>query len=96
MECLRELEQHCDVANYARTCLYLMSCSAYLPEPEDALCLEVAHAIYIKARASQSSSLPVPHSESDVWVRRQKTALERGTDPKFARRACSSRHGLSG
>jgi hypothetical protein len=27
---------------------YLMSCSAYLPEPEDALCIEVAHAIYTK------------------------------------------------
>jgi 26S proteasome regulatory subunit N1 len=32
---LGQLEQHVDDKNYARTCLYLVSCCTYLPEPED-------------------------------------------------------------
>lgn len=32
---LDQLEQHVDDKNFGRTCLYLVSCCAYLPEPED-------------------------------------------------------------
>ena len=35
-------------ANYSRTCLYLFSCANYLPEPEDAIVLKTAHAIFMK------------------------------------------------
>ena len=30
------------------TCLYLVSCCAYLPEPDDAAVLAVAHSIYTR------------------------------------------------
>lgn len=42
------LLQHCDAGNFARTCLYLVSCASFLPEPEDAGALKLAHAIYVK------------------------------------------------
>mmetsp|Transcript_8940 Transcript_8940/g.29445 ORF Transcript_8940/g.29445 Transcript_8940/m.29445 type:complete len:913 (-) Transcript_8940:65-2803(-) len=35
-------------SNYSRTCLYLFSCSNYLPEPEDAIVLKTAHSIFMK------------------------------------------------
>ena len=44
------LEQHVDVANYARTCLYLVSTCAYLPEADDRAVLHAAFSIYKKAR----------------------------------------------
>ncbi|GFH09753.1 26S proteasome non-ATPase regulatory subunit 2 homolog [Haematococcus lacustris] len=42
------LPQWADEKNYARTCLYLVSCCHYLPEPDDMTVLEVAHIIYSK------------------------------------------------
>mmetsp|Transcript_43009 Transcript_43009/g.71701 ORF Transcript_43009/g.71701 Transcript_43009/m.71701 type:complete len:897 (+) Transcript_43009:349-3039(+) len=50
VELMSELPAHCDTNNYARTCLYLLSCASYLPEPEDSLCLEVAHQIYMQVK----------------------------------------------
>eukprot|EP00882_Tetradesmus_deserticola_P007472 GHRQ01007871.1.p1 GENE.GHRQ01007871.1~~GHRQ01007871.1.p1 ORF type:complete len:541 (+),score=254.60 GHRQ01007871.1:724-2346(+) len=44
---LGQLEQHVDDKNYARTCLYLVSCCAYLPEPEDTQVLQLAHRVYM-------------------------------------------------
>lgn len=35
VEQLQQLEAHVDDRNYARTCLYLVSCCTYLPGPED-------------------------------------------------------------
>jgi hypothetical protein len=32
---LDQLEQYVDDKNYGRTCLYLVSCCTYLPEPDD-------------------------------------------------------------
>ena len=48
VERLEILSDHVTEANYARTCLYLFSCSSYLPEPEDSEVLKVAHAIFMK------------------------------------------------
>ncbi|KAK3247512.1 hypothetical protein CYMTET_42990 [Cymbomonas tetramitiformis] len=48
VEMLGELSQHVVANNHARTCLYLVSCSSYLPEPEDLQVLEVAHEIFMK------------------------------------------------
>ena len=48
VERLDDLVQHVDDKNFARTCLYLVSCCSYLPEPDDQKVLEVAHAIYSK------------------------------------------------
>jgi 26S proteasome regulatory subunit N1 len=48
VERLDLLAQHVDEKNYGRTCLYLVSCCHYLPEPEDTAVLECAHAIYLK------------------------------------------------
>lgn len=48
VERLDMLEALCDDKNYGRTCLYLVSCCSYLPEPDDAAVLKVAHAIYTK------------------------------------------------
>lgn len=42
------LEQYVDDKNYGRTCLYLVSCCNYLPEPDDAAVLDAAHRIYMK------------------------------------------------
>lgn len=39
-----------DDKNYARTCLYLLGCHAYLPEPDDAAVVRTAFNIYSKAR----------------------------------------------
>jgi len=35
VERLDLLEALCDDKNYGRTCLYLVSCCSYLPEPDD-------------------------------------------------------------
>lgn len=48
VEALELLAPHVDDKNYARTCLYLTSCSAYLPEPEDADVLRLAMELYLK------------------------------------------------
>lgn len=42
------LEQYVDADNFRRTCLYLTSTSAYLPEPDDKAVLYTAFSIYIK------------------------------------------------
>ena len=42
------LEQYVDKDNYRRTCLYLTSTSAYLPEPDDTTVLHTAFSIYMK------------------------------------------------
>ena len=42
------LEQYIDEENYRRTCLYLTSTSAYLPEPDDKTVLHTAYSIYMK------------------------------------------------
>ncbi len=39
---------HTDDKNYSRTCMYLVSCCHYLPEPDDTTVLEVAHQVYSK------------------------------------------------
>jgi 26S proteasome regulatory subunit N1 len=36
VEALDVLAKYVTEGNHARTCLYLFSCSSYLPEPEDA------------------------------------------------------------
>lgn len=48
VERLESLTQYVDDKNYGRTCLYLVSCCNYLPEPEDAAVLQAAHTIYSK------------------------------------------------
>mmetsp|Transcript_21359 Transcript_21359/g.53017 ORF Transcript_21359/g.53017 Transcript_21359/m.53017 type:complete len:946 (-) Transcript_21359:182-3019(-) len=48
VERLDVLESHVNESNYVRTCLYLFSCSSYLPEPEDSEVLTVAHSIFMK------------------------------------------------
>ncbi|KAK9842343.1 hypothetical protein WJX81_007723 [Elliptochloris bilobata] len=47
VERLDWLGQHVDKANAARTCLYLVSCCAYLPEADDMAVLRTAYAIYL-------------------------------------------------
>lgn len=37
VERLDLLSSHVDATNFARTCMYLVSCCHYLPEPDDAL-----------------------------------------------------------
>lgn len=46
VESLDLLEPHVDEKNFSRTCLYLTSCCAYLPEPDDAAVLRLALRIY--------------------------------------------------
>ncbi|GLC40481.1 hypothetical protein PLESTB_000708900 [Pleodorina starrii] len=46
VESLDLLESHVDEKNFGRTCLYLTSCCAYLPEPDDAAVLRLALRIY--------------------------------------------------
>ena len=48
IEQLEWLEQYVDADNFRRTCLYLTSTSAYLPEPDDRHVLHTAYAIYMK------------------------------------------------
>ncbi|KIY99543.1 26S proteasome regulatory subunit N1, partial [Monoraphidium neglectum] len=48
VERLDMLEGLCDDKNYGRTCLYLVSCCSYLPEPDDTAVLEIAHRIYTR------------------------------------------------
>ena len=45
---LHLLSEHIEQHNYERTCLYLASCSAYLPEPDDQNALKIAFGIYMK------------------------------------------------
>lgn len=48
VEKLEWLVHHIDAKNYARTCLYLVSCCAYLPEGDDKAVLQTAYDIYTK------------------------------------------------
>jgi len=48
LERLDLLPAVCDEANHGRAALYLVSCAAYLAEPEDEAALRCAHSIYIK------------------------------------------------
>lgn len=48
VEKLPILPQYVDEKSYARTCLYLISCCNYLPEPDDTLVLTLSHEIYLK------------------------------------------------
>lgn len=47
-EKLHWLVEHVDSKNFRRTCLYLVSCCAYLPEGEDRTVLRTAYDIYTK------------------------------------------------
>ena len=42
------LLERIDEKNYRRTCLYLVSCCSYLPEPDDTAVLQAAFNIYRK------------------------------------------------
>ena len=46
VEKLEWLMKHVDDKNYGRTCLYLASLPAYLPESDDATVLKTAYQIY--------------------------------------------------
>lgn len=48
IECLDMLEQFVDSSCYERVCLYLISCVAYVPEPEDTELLKTALNLYYK------------------------------------------------
>uniref|UniRef100_A0A061RYU3 26S proteasome non-ATPase regulatory subunit 2 homolog n=1 Tax=Tetraselmis sp. GSL018 TaxID=582737 RepID=A0A061RYU3_9CHLO len=48
VERLDMLEAHTDEKNYSRTCLYLVSCCHYLPEPDNMTVLRTAYNIYRK------------------------------------------------
>ena len=50
LERLDLLHPHVDATNAGRTALYLLSCAAYLPDPEDAAVLRAAHSIYVAVR----------------------------------------------
>ncbi len=85
IERLDLLLEHVDAGNYARTALYLVSCASYLPEPDDATVLRVAHSIYqkvgrlpealrcaLKLAASGSDLVAATwQAANDVQVRRQ-------------------------
>ena len=45
---IEHLLQHIDINNYQRTCLYLTSTAAYLPEPDDAAVFNAAFEGYLK------------------------------------------------
>lgn len=47
VEQLGWLQKHVDAANAGRTCLYLVSCCAYLPEADDMAVLRTAYAIHL-------------------------------------------------
>ena len=47
VEKLGWLQKHVDAANAGRTCLYLVSCCAYLPEADDMAVLRTAYAIHL-------------------------------------------------
>ena len=59
VEQLGWLEQHVDEGNYVRTCLYLVSTCAYLPEADDRTVLHVAYSIYQKV--SRAEVVPQQH-----------------------------------
>lgn len=48
VEAISKLMNYVDENNYERICLYLQSCSCYVPEPEDKEMLSVAYDIYRK------------------------------------------------
>ena len=50
VEKLEWLAQYVDDKNYMRTCLYLVSCCAYLAEPDDTAVLQTAYDLYIKCK----------------------------------------------
>ena len=48
IERIKEIEKYCDQDNYSRVCLYLISCSHYLSEPEDVEILRISYDLYKK------------------------------------------------
>ena len=47
---IEQLLEHIDDKNYQRTCLYLTSAAAFLPEPDDTAVLHTAYSAYKKVR----------------------------------------------
>ena len=94
VEQLDDLVQHIDDKNYARTCLYLVSCCSYLPEPDDKKVLEVAHTIYTK--------MDKPHDALRIALKLNRRELVESTfaacaDPLAKKQLCYllARHGFS-
>ena len=50
VEKLDWLARYVDDKNYIRTCLYLVSCCAYLAEPDDTAVLQTAYNLYIQCK----------------------------------------------
>uniref|UniRef100_A0A6T6B035 26S proteasome non-ATPase regulatory subunit 2 homolog n=1 Tax=Compsopogon caeruleus TaxID=31354 RepID=A0A6T6B035_9RHOD len=48
VEAVNKMIYFVDENNYERVCLYLLSCSSFVPEPEDKEMLNVAYEIYLK------------------------------------------------
>jgi 26S proteasome regulatory subunit N1 len=55
VELLDRILPHVDENNFDRVCLYLTSCSNYVPEPDDATILKVTYEIYKKMKQYPSA-----------------------------------------
>jgi len=94
VERLSDLALHCDEGNYARTCMYLMSCALYLPEPEDSICLEVSHQIYMKVKKYPDAMRVALRMSSEEAINKTFSACEE----KLEKRQLAymlARHGVS-
>ena len=59
---------HVDDKNGPRTCLYLVSCCTYLPEPDDSAVLEAAHTIYTRLhRWHDATRVALKMNRREVW-----------------------------
>ncbi len=77
-EKLEWLVQHVDAKNYGRTCLYLVSCCAYLPEGDDKAVLQTAYDIYSK-QGQDADALRIALKMNDMvctWASPTATILQ--------------------
>eukprot|EP00184_Porphyridium_aerugineum_P008737 CAMPEP_0184692792 /NCGR_PEP_ID=MMETSP0313-20130426/1111_1 /TAXON_ID=2792 /ORGANISM="Porphyridium aerugineum, Strain SAG 1380-2" /LENGTH=1019 /DNA_ID=CAMNT_0027150643 /DNA_START=152 /DNA_END=3211 /DNA_ORIENTATION=- len=61
------LSHYVDHTNFERVCLYLLTCAAYLPEPEDREALEEACKIYLKCdKPTQAMRIALKLNQQDL------------------------------
>ncbi|KAK9903923.1 hypothetical protein WJX75_000553 [Coccomyxa subellipsoidea] len=73
-EKLEWLVQHVDAKNYGRTCLYLVSCCAYLPEGDDKAVLQTAYDIYSK-QGQEADALRIALKMNDTELVKKTVSL---------------------
>lgn len=85
VEQLDWLLDYIDEKNCDRTCLYLISCSRYLPEPDDTRVLDITYKIYLKVgKLSEALRIAIKLKKYDLCLETVRSEKDLKTQKQFA------------